>query len=438
MKISIFGLGYVGAVSAGCLAKEGHQVVGVDPYQPKVDLINAGQTPVIEAEIGEIISSSVAAGRLRATTDVSDAMANTEMSFICVGTPSQLNGGLDLKYVRSVCEQIGRALKDKQEFHVVVARSTMLPGSMTDVVIPTLEEASGTKAGRDFGVCNNPEFLREGTAVYDFYNPPKTVIGETDKKSGDLLADIYRNMDAPLIKTDVQTAEMVKYSDNVWHALKVCFANEIGNISKAVGIDGHKVMDIFCQDTKLNLSSYYMKPGFAFGGSCLPKDVRALTYKAHSLDIDVPVLDSIMSSNRVQIEKGLKMIMEKGSKKVGVLGFSFKAGTDDLRESPIVEVIERLLGKGYDLKLYDSNVNLASLVGANRDYILNQIPHISKLMVDSIDEILAHADTLVIGNGDREFSSIVERLRNNQVIVDLVRIAPEISSQGGNYEGICW
>jgi GDP-mannose 6-dehydrogenase len=379
----------------------------------------------------------VEAGTLRATTDIQDAVNNTDMSFICVGTPSLINGGLDLKYVRNVCEQIGRAIKDKDEFHVVVARSTMLPGSMNDVVIPTLEEYSGKKAGSGFGVCNNPEFLREGTAVYDFYNPPKTVIGETDEKSGDLLASIYEKLDAPLIKTDVQTAEMVKYSDNVWHALKVGFANEIGNISKAVGIDGHKVMEIFCQDTKLNLSPYYMKPGFAFGGSCLPKDVRALTYKAHSLDVNVPILDSIMVNNKYQIEKGLGMIVEKGNKNIGILGFSFKAGTDDLRESPIVEVIERLLGKGYNLKLYDRNVNIASLVGANRDYILNQIPHISKLMVDTIDEVLEHADTIVIGNGDKEFSTVLERIKDKQIIVDFVRITSE-TSQAGRYDGICW
>jgi GDP-mannose 6-dehydrogenase len=437
MKISIFGLGYVGAVSAGCLAKEGHQVIGVDPYQPKVDLINSGQTPVIEQEIGEIISDTVRAGTLRATTDVHDAVINSEMSFICVGTPSLLNGGLDLKYVRKVCEEIGNALKTKDDFHVVVARSTMLPGSMMEVVIPTLEEASGKKAGTGFGVCNNPEFLREGTAVYDFYHPPKTVIGETDSRGGDLLAAIYKDMDAPLIRTDVQTAEMVKYSDNVWHALKVAFANEIGNISKAVGIDGHKVMDIFCQDTKLNLSPYYLKPGFAFGGSCLPKDVRALTYKAHSLDLEVPILDSIMVSNQCQIRKGLQMITEKPGKNVGVLGFSFKAGTDDLRESPLVEVIERLLGKGYNLKLYDRNVKLASLVGANRDYILNQIPHISKLMVNSIEEILEHADTIIIGNGDSEFSSIVDRVKGNQVVVDFVRIKTN-AIQDDRYDGICW
>ncbi|MBL1293998.1 MAG: UDP-glucose/GDP-mannose dehydrogenase family protein [Thiotrichales bacterium] len=437
MKISIFGLGYVGAVSAGCLAKEGHTVIGVDPYQPKVDLINSGQTPVIEDEIGAIVSDAVKSGALRATADVEDAVNNSEMSFICVGTPSLLNGGLDLKYVRGVCEQIGEAIKQKDEFHVVVARSTMLPGTMSDVVIPTLEEASGKKAGIGFGVCNNPEFLREGTAVYDFYHPPKTVIGETDAKSGDLLASIYEKLDAPLIKTDVRTAEMVKYSDNVWHALKVGFANEIGNISKAVGIDGHAVMDIFCQDTKLNLSPYYMKPGFAFGGSCLPKDVRALTYKAHSLDVNVPILDSIMISNKYQIEKGLNMITEKGNKQIGILGFSFKAGTDDLRESPIVELIERLLGKGYDLKLYDKNVNLAKLVGANRDYIMNQIPHISKLMVGSIDDVLAHGSTIVIGNGDKQFASVIDRLKDDQVIVDLVRITQDRSKEG-RYDGICW
>jgi len=437
MKISIFGLGYVGAVSAGCLAQEGHTVIGVDPYQPKVDLINSGQTPVIEDEIGAIVSAAVKSGALRATTDVQNAVNNSEMSFICVGTPSLLNGGLDLKYVRNVCEQIGEAIRQKDGFHVVVARSTMLPGTMSDVVIPVLEEASGKKAGVDFGVCNNPEFLREGTAVYDFYHPPKTVIGETDSKSGDLLASIYAKLDAPLIKTDVRTAEMVKYSDNVWHALKVGFANEIGNISKAVGLDGHAVMEIFCQDTKLNLSPYYMKPGFAFGGSCLPKDVRALTYKAHSLDVNVPILDSIMISNKYQVERGLNMITEKGNKQIGILGFSFKAGTDDLRESPIVELIERLLGKGYDLKLYDKNVNLAKLVGANRDYIMNQIPHISKLMVSSIDDVLAHGRTIVIGNGDKEFASVMDRLKDGQVIVDLVRITQDRSKEG-RYDGICW
>jgi GDP-mannose 6-dehydrogenase len=437
MRISIFGLGYVGAVSAGCLAQDGHEVIGVDPYQPKVDLINQGKTPVIEKDIGEIIAKAVKAGKLRATTDIGDAVNNSDLSLICVGTPSQMNGSLDLKYVRNVCEQIGAALKSKRDFHVVVARSTMLPGSMRGVVIPTLEERSGKTAGKEFGVCNNPEFLREGTSVYDFYNPPKTVIGETDARGGDMLAKLYVNMKAPLIRTDVETAEMVKYTDNVWHALKVGFANEIGNICKALGIDGHAVMNIFCQDTKLNLSPYYMKPGFAFGGSCLPKDVRALTYKARSLDVETPILNSIMPSNERQIERGLKMIMEKGNKKVGILGFSFKAGTDDLRESPLVEVIERLLGKGFDVKLYDRNVNIASLVGANRDYILNHIPHISRLMEDSIEKVLAHAETIVIGNGDQEFRNVFERMRSEQVLVDLVRIAQKRSLEG-KYDGICW
>lgn len=438
MKISIFGLGYVGAVSAGCLAKDGHTVIGVDPYQPKVDLINAGQTPVIEKDIGDIIKQAVADGLLSATQNVRQAVFDTSISLICVGTPSQTNGSLDLKYVHKVCEEIGETLKDKDTFHVVVARSTMLPGSMRSVVIPVLENASGKKAGVDFGVCNNPEFLRESTAVYDYYNPPKTVIGETDAMAGEILASIYEHLDAPLVRTSVETAEMVKYTDNVWHALKVGFANEIGNICKAVGIDGHDVMDIFCKDTKLNLSAYYMKPGFAFGGSCLPKDVRALTYKARTADIDVPILNAIIPSNNRQIEKGLQMITEKGSKKVGILGFSFKAGTDDLRESPLVEVIERLIGKGYDIRLYDKNVKIASLVGANKDYIHNHIPHISKLMVDSIDDVIEHADTIVIGNGADEFRYLAEQVPPGKVVVDLVRICNRRSETDQGYDGICW
>ncbi|MHB8388099.1 MAG: nucleotide sugar dehydrogenase [Acidobacteriaceae bacterium] len=437
MKISIFGLGYVGTVSAGCFAHDGHDVIGVDPNPTKVDLINQGCTPVIEKDIGDLIAAAVKAGRLAATTSVSEAISRSELSLICVGTPSQLNGSLDLKYVRNVCEQIGSALREKSDFHVVVIRSTMLPGSICRVVIPTIEEASGKRAGKDFGVCNNPEFLREGTAVHDFYHPPKTVIGEQESRSGDLLAGLYHGIDAPMIRTGVETAEMVKYTDNVWHALKVGFANEIGNVCKAVGVDGHRVMDIFCRDTKLNLSPYYLKPGFAFGGSCLPKDVRALTYQARALDLELPILNAILPSNRLQIEKGLNMIMGKGGKKVGILGFSFKAGTDDLRESPLVEVVERLIGKGYDMRLYDQNVNIASLVGANRDYILNHIPHISRLMTDSIDKVLAHADTVVIGNGSAEFRDILARLRPGQVVIDLVRII-EARSTDGQYEGICW
>ena len=437
MKISIFGLGYVGAVSAGCLAQSGHTVVGVDPTQVKVDLINSGKTPIIEKDIGETIAEAVRAKKLSATTNVDDAIANTEMSWICVGTPSEMNGSLDLRYVRRVCEQIGSAIAKKKSYHVVVARSTMLPGSMRNVVIPTLEQSSGLKAGVDFGVCINPEFLREGTAVYDFYHPPKTVIGELDTRSGDQLQGIYSKLTAPLIRTSIETAEMVKYTDNVWHALKVGFANEIGNIAKRLGIDGHKVMDIFCQDTKLNLSPYYMKPGFAFGGSCLPKDVRALTYKGRSMDLDLPILNAILPSNERQIENGVRMVMEKNHKKVGILGISFKAGTDDLRESPIVELVERLLGKGYEFRIYDRNVSLASLVGANRDYILNRIPHISKLLVDDIEDVLGFAETIVIGNGAEEFRTVPDGLKPGQVVVDLVRISA-LRTDGTKYDGICW
>lgn len=411
-------------------------MIGVDPNKTKVDLINQGITPIIEKDIGEMIALTAKSGLLRATSDVHDAIINSDISLICVGTPSQLNGNLDLSHVRKVCEEIGVAIKEKDDFHVIVARSTMLPGSMRSVVIPALEAFSGKTAGIDFGVCNNPEFLREGTAVNDYRNPPKTVIGETDSNAGAVLLQLYEKMDAPLIRTDIETAEMVKYADNTWHAVKVAFANEIGNLCKAVGVDGHRVMEIFCQDTKLNLSPYYMKPGFAFGGSCLPKDVRAVMYKAKSLDMDLPLINSILPSNQRQVEKGIKMIVDKGNRKIGILGFSFKAGTDDLRESPLVEVIEHLLGKGYELKLYDKNVNLAALTGANQDYILNHIPHISKLMATSLDEVLDFSETIVIGNGAVEFRDVPTRLKSGQVVVDLVRIVPALS--GGHYEGICW
>lgn len=437
MKISIFGLGYVGTVSAGCLANDGHTVIGVDPVPDKVELINQGLSPIIEAHIGEIVAACVKDGRLRATSDTVQAIADTELSFVCVGTPSQPNGNLDLRYVRRVCEQIGEALRQKSTRHVIVIRSTILPGTMEKIVIPVLEEFSGKRAGADFGVCHNPEFLREGSAVQDFNAPPKTVIGELDKASGDVLASLYARLDAPLIRTDLKTAEMVKYVDNSWHALKIGFANEIGNLAKAVGIDAHAVMKIFCQDRKLNISPSYLMPGFAFGGSCLPKDLRALGYQAKMNDLQLPILSSILPSNEIQVNRGLQLIMEKQHKKIGVLGFSFKAGTDDLRESPVVEVIERLLGKGYDLRIYDKNVNIASLVGANRDFILNRIPHISRLMVNGIDAVLDHAQTIVIGNKDPEFCAIPARLRNDQVVVDFVRIC-EGKMGNGNYDGICW
>jgi GDP-mannose 6-dehydrogenase len=437
VKISVFGMGYVGTVSAGCLAQEGHEVIGVDPVRTKVDLINSGNSPIVEVDIGEIIAANVASKRLRATDDQEEAIRKTELSFVCVGTPSQANGNLDLTHMRRVCELIGMALKNKEARHTVVIRSTILPGTMRGIVIPTLEEYSGKKAGVDFGVCNNPEFLREGSAVKDFNAPPKTVVGEFDKASGELLTNLYAKLDAPFIRTDLETAEMVKYVDNTWHALKIGFANEIGNICKAASIDSHEVMNIFCQDKKLNISPAYLTPGFAFGGSCLPKDLRALSYKGKMYDLDLPIMNSILPSNEAQVAQGIQLITQTGHRRIGILGFSFKAGTDDLRESPMIEVIEHLIGKGYDLRIFDKNVQMASLVGANRDFILNRIPHISRLMVKSIDAVLDHAQTVVIGNKEAAFAGVLERLREDQRLVDFVRISNR-RSENGKYDGICW
>jgi GDP-mannose 6-dehydrogenase len=437
LRVSIFGLGYVGTVCAGCLAKEGHEIVGVDPVRTKVELVNSGKSPIIEADIEGIIADAIKSGRLRATEDSLEAVVTTDISFVCVGTPSQINGNLDLTHVRHVCEQLGQALKSKTTRHTVVIRSTILPGTMRRMVIPVLEEASGKKAGRDFGVCNNPEFLREGSAVMDFAIPSKTVIGEIDTASGDALVPLYEKLNAPLIRTDIETAEMVKYMDNSWHALKIGFANEIGNLCKSFSIDSHKAMGIFCQDKKLNISPAYLKPGFAFGGSCLPKDLRALAYSAKVHDLELPILNAILPSNELQVSRGLKLIMEKGRKKVGILGFSFKEGTDDLRESPMIEIIERLTGKGYDLRIYDKNVQVARLVGANRDFILNRIPHISRLMVDNVDAVLQHAETIVIGNKSSEFECVPQKLHAGQHLVDFVRISNS-GSNNGEYSGICW
>lgn len=436
MKISIFGLGYVGAVSAGCLASHGNEVIGVDPVQRKVDLINDHRSPIIEEGIADIIASTTKSGALRATVDPNEAVRNTDLSFVCVGTPSQANGNLDLRYVRSACEQIGLALKEKSEGHTVVVRSTVLPGTMRDIAIPTLEESSEKRAGVDFGICYNPEFLREGSSVKDFNSPPMTVIGELND-SGDILAELFGNIDAPLIRTDVETAEMVKYVSNSWHALKIGFANEIGNLCKSFGVDAHGLMQVFFQDKKLNISSAYLLPGFAFGGSCLPKDLRALSYQAKSRDLDTPILNAILPSNEMQIARGIQLITEKGRKRISVLGFSFKEGTDDLRESPMIELIERLIGKGYDLRLFDRNVSMSRLVGANRDFILNHIPHISRLMVDRLDTALEHAQLVVVGNKDPDFRDIPSRLRDDQVLVDFVRVDGHRSSNG-RYEGICW
>jgi GDP-mannose 6-dehydrogenase len=438
LKISVFGLGYVGTVSAACLASLGHEVVGVDINPTKVEMINNGQSPIIEKGLDTLLKENMQAGRLRATTSAVDAVIGTDISLVCVGTPSAGNGNLDLRYIERVCREIGEALSNKNAYHTVVIRSTVLPGTIESRIIPILEAASGLRAGMDFGIASNPEFLREGTAVADFYQPPFTVIGFYKESGTKVAQDLYTQVEAPLFLVPIKVAEMVKYANNAFHGLKVAFANEIGNICKQQGIDSHQVMDIFCQDHKLNLSPYYLIPGFAFGGSCLPKDIRALLYKAHHLDIRVPVLESILPSNELQVHQAFQMIQETNCKKIGLLGFSFKAGTDDLRESPLVELIEMLLGKGYHIKIYDKNVSLARLYGANRAYIENTIPHIAELMCDSLDEVLSNSEVLVIGNKSSEFTSVLQHVQKGQTIIDLVRIQEDIESLRGWYQGICW
>jgi GDP-mannose 6-dehydrogenase len=437
MKISVFGLGYVGCVSAACLAREGHEVTGVDVSPVKVGIINEGHSPIVEEGIGELIAEMVGAGRLRATTDAAEAVAATEVSLVCVGTPSHQNGSLDLTYVERVCQQIGAAMEAKKESHTVVVRSTMLPGTIEGTVVPALEAYSGKKAGREFGVCVNPEFLREGSSLKDFYSPPFTLIGADDEDTAAQVARLYHNIDAPVHVVAVKAAEMVKYACNSFHAVKVAFANEVGNVCKALGVDSHEVMRVFCEDRKLNLSPYYLKPGYAFGGSCLPKDVRAVTYKARELDVEVPLLSSLLPSNRLQVERAVEMVLGAGSRKVGVLGFAFKAGTDDLRESPVVTLIEALIGKGMQVALYDREVNLARLFGANKEYIEREIPHISQLMRASAEEVLACSDTVVIGNKAEEFRAAIEHPREGQKVIDLVRLF-EGRVSGEGYEGICW
>ncbi|HEY8227344.1 MAG TPA: UDP-glucose/GDP-mannose dehydrogenase family protein [Pyrinomonadaceae bacterium] len=436
MKISIFGLGYVGCVSAACLSRAGHEVIGVDVNPLKVDIINSGKSPIVEPQISDLIDSAVKEGRLRATTDSSRAINDSDVSLVCVGTPSKPNGGLDLRYVQRVCEEIGAAVATKDARHTVIIRSTMLPGSVETVVQPAIERTSGKKAGQDFGICVNPEFLREGTSVKDFYAPPFTLIGAEDQHSDQIARSLYSMIDAPVFTTSIRAAEMVKYVCNCFHALKVSFANEVGNICKALELDSHEVMKIFCQDSKLNLSSYYLKPGFAFGGSCLPKDLRAVTYKAKELDVEVPLLTAISVTNRLQVERAIDLVLRAGNKRVGVLGFSFKAGTDDLRESPMVTLIETLIGKGLELVIYDRDVSLARLFGSNKEYIEHEIPHIAKLMRSSIADVLDASETIVIGNKSDEFRQIESALRENQTVIDLVRLFDQPST--GRYQGICW
>lgn len=437
MKLSIFGLGYVGCVSAACFADRGHEVIGVDVNPLKVQIINDGKSPIVEPGIAELIARAVEQKKLRATTDAGEAVAATDVSLVCIGTPGNHNGSLDLSYIKRACQQIGEALAQKGRYHIVAMRSTMLPGTIEQTVIPTLEIFSGKQAGRDFGVAVNPEFLREGSSIYDFTHPPFTLIGADDEETSLPLQRLYAGTEAAMITVGIKEAEMVKYACNSFHALKVAFANEIGNVSKALGVDSHVVMDVFCKDTKLNLSPYYLKPGFAFGGSCLPKDIRAITYKAKELDVEVPLLNSILLSNRQQIERAIDTVLRTGCKNVGVLGLSFKPGTDDLRESPMVTLIETLIGKGLKLTIYDRDVELARLFGANKQYIEREIPHISSLMNSDLSTVIEGSEVVIIGKKEDEFRVLADKLNNGRVIVDLVRLF-EVADARKQYKGICW
>lgn len=436
MRLSIFGLGYVGCVSAACFAARGHDVIGVDVNELKVELINQGHSPVVEPGLSELIGEAVKARRLRATKDAVAAVTDSDVSLVCVGTPSNHNGSLDLSYIKRACQQIGDALEAKSRYHIVVLRSTMLPGTVATTVIPALEVYSGKRAGRDFGVAVNPEFLREGTSLYDFDHPPFTLIGADDEDAGAPLAKLYSQVDAPLISAGIKEAEMVKYACNSFHALKVTFANEIGNICQELGVDSHRVMEIFCRDDKLNLSPYYLKPGFAFGGSCLPKDLRALLHKAKELDLRAPVLEAVLASNRLQVEKAAEMILRTGHRRVAVLGLSFKTGTDDLRESPMATLIETLIGKGLRLSIYDREVELARLHGANKEFIERGIPHIASLLCPSLPETVADAEVVVIGKKDKEFDALPNLLNDEQLVIDLVRL-PGALGRRANYQLIC-
>jgi GDP-mannose 6-dehydrogenase len=436
MQISIFGMGYVGAVCAACMAESGHEVIGIDTSPIKVDLIKRGKSPVVEPGLEPLLKRQVAAGRVRATSDVNGSVSASDISMICVGTPSHKNGGLDLHFVEAVAREIGGALRYATRHHTVVVRSTVLPGTTRSIVIPILEQASGKKAGIDFGVAVNPEFLRESTAIKDYYDPPMTVVGEFDATSGDVLASLYSGLAAPLTRAPLETAEMVKYACNAWHATKITFANEIGTFAKAHGVDGRDVMQIVCLDRKLNLSSYYMRPGFAFGGSCLPKDLRALIYGATQKDVDVPMLRSIMSSNKAQIEKALEIVSSLGKRRIAMLGLSFKADTDDLRESPLVDLAELLIGKGYELSIYDRNVDYARVHGANRDYINSRIPHVSSLLRPNLQDVVDGAEVMIVGNKDRQFEQVLANLPDDKIAVDLVGFMQTTSN--GVAQGIGW
>lgn len=437
--LSIFGLGYVGCVTAACFASRGHPVVGVDVDHTKLELMRRGTSPIVEERIGDLTKGEVVSGRLSVTDEAHRAVLETDITMVCVGTPSTVGGGLSTEYLELVTAEIGAALAHKAGWHTVVYRSTMLPGTCEELLMPLLEKASGKRAGTDFGVCVNPEFLREGTSVRDFFDPPKTVVGQSDSRSGDLVAALYEGLPGPVFRVSLGVAEMTKYVDNSFHALKVDFGNEIGAICASLGVDSHAVMDVFLADTKLNLSPAYLRPGFAFGGSCLPKDVRALTYAARRHDVEVPVLSHVLSSNETHLRRAVDMVIRLGKRKVAVFGLSFKSGTDDLRESPLVELTERLIGKGCDVRIYDPNVALSRLIGANRTYINDRLPHLADLLTDDLETVLNHGEVLVVGTRDPSVVAAVDEKPEGTIVVDLVRL-PQVESRRrqGDYLGIGW
>jgi GDP-mannose 6-dehydrogenase len=437
LKISVFGIGYVGSVSAACLARDGHEVVAVDVNQHKVDIVNRGLSPIIEPKLGESILSVVRAGRLKATTDADAAISSTDVSFVCVGTPSRENGSLETSFVSRIAQQIGESIGRSDTFHSVVVRSTVLPGTMEKIVIPVLERASGRQAGRGFGLAYFPEFLREGTAIADYDDPGAIVFGvDNDPHTLRRLFNIHSKCTVAPRVMSIRAAEAVKYANNAWHATKISFANELGLLCKAMGVDSHEVMNALISDTKLNVSPAYLRPGFAFGGSCLPKDVNALRYAGRLADIDTPLLDAVLQANENQIQSAFRLVTATGKRRIGFVGLSFKPETDDLRFSPLVEMAERLIGRGYELAIYDPSIRLSRLTGVNRDYLAKRLPHIACLLRETMNDLVAFADVLVVGNRS-EFQRYRLPSLDEKILVDLVRIQPDRLS-GTNYRGICW
>ena len=420
MKIAIFGLGYVGSVSAGCLAAAGHDVIGVDVEVAKLELLRNGKSPVTEPGLDDLLASAVAAGKLRVTHDTTLAVAESELSLVCVGTPSRRNGSLDSTYLERVIEQIGAAIAVTGAYHVVAVRSTLLPGVLESTLIPLLERASGRTVGDGIGVCVNPEFLREGSAIRDFLNAPFTVLGETDARAGDVLLRAYAHLDAPVHRLRADEASMVKYACNAFHALKVAFANELGALCQPLGLDGRRVMRVFCEDRDLNISPRYLQPGFGFGGSCLPKDLRAINYVAKDLDVATPLLGSVIQSNDAHIARVVDAILESGKRRVALLGLSFKNGSDDLRESPFVTLAEALIGKGLTLRVCDPDVAVGQLVGRNRAYIDERLPHVAQLMDGDWEKLAAEADVVIVAKRVGDAARLAEIVRPGQLVIDLV------------------